>query len=72
MALLGPPKEMKVPGGKSPRLKPGVKTAPLTPGFSPGLLAGTFAGAVTDLQKCKWGGTPPLKPPGGLKYRLQY
>jgi hypothetical protein len=38
MAPLGPPKVMKVRGGKSPRLKPGVKTAPLTPGFSPGLL----------------------------------
>jgi hypothetical protein len=28
-----------------PRLKPGVKTAPLTPGFSPGLLGMTFAAA---------------------------
>jgi hypothetical protein len=43
MALAGPPKVMKVRGGRSPRLKPGDKTAPLTPGFSPGLLEMTFA-----------------------------
>jgi hypothetical protein len=44
MAPAGPPKVMKVRDCRSPRLKPGVKTAPLTPGFSPGLLGVTFAG----------------------------
>jgi hypothetical protein len=37
MAPLGPPKVMKVWGGRSPRLKPGVKS---------GLLGVTFAGVA--------------------------
>jgi hypothetical protein len=39
---LGPAKVMKVRGGRSPRLKPGVKTAPLTLG----LLGVTFVGVT--------------------------
>jgi hypothetical protein len=42
MAPLGPPKVMKVWGGRSPRLKPGVKS---------GLLGVTFAGG----GGCEWG-----------------
>jgi hypothetical protein len=41
---------MKVLSGRSPRLKPGVKTAPLTPGFSPGLLRVTFAVLLEQMR----------------------
>jgi hypothetical protein len=60
MASLGPPKVMKVRGGRSPRLKPGVKTTPLTPGFSPGLLGRTFMGVAMALPG----------PPKVMKVRL--
>jgi hypothetical protein len=67
MAPLGPPKVMKVRSGGSPRLKPGVKTAPLTPGFSPGLLGVTSTGAATRFPVAGAGaqkGTAPEPKPG--------
>jgi hypothetical protein len=59
MAQLGPPMVMKVRGGRSPRLKPGVKS---------GLLGVTFTGVAMaplgppKVMKVRGGRSPRLKP----------